>query len=172
MHWKQFHQFKYSRNRILEAINIGYVHFCVYKSIPLCKNNKVEIIQFALVNQIMCRRADSKGVIRTKTIHQNPFLVKCIEIINKNSKKPEYYYQNSDYVLSNVTSEMLFNKKRPTVEEIKYEYPHELVVNDSPISPPNHCFIPKQKTKPKNLIRKFIKCYKSPRKSNILKTWV
>lgn len=160
MHLEQYHQFKHGRNRILQSIDKGFVHFRIYK--PILSTSHSERIQYALVHQIKCIDTDDPN--KSLDLPQNPFLIKCTDITI--SHKDEFALeQKCDYILTRC--EISENLKRSLIiEEIKEDYPPQLIIETRPhfhevqrqvLSPP----LPRKKANSKNLIRKYVKQYKT-----------
>jgi len=150
MHLEQYHQFKHGRNRILQSIDKGFVHFRIYK--PILSTSHSERIQYALVHQIKC--IDIENPNKLLDLPQNPFLIKCTDI-TINHKDEFALEQKCDYILTRC--EISENLKRSLIiEEIKEDYPPQLIIETRPhfhevqrreLSPP----LPRKKTNSKNL---------------------
>lgn len=182
MHLEQYHQFRHGRNRVLQSIDKGFVHFRIYK--PILSKSNAESIQYALVNKIKC--TDPENPNKSMDFHQPKFLIKCSEI-NIDLKHETSLEQHCDYILtrptfltplSNHLSKSLkvkeIEKTGPIIEEIKDDYPPRLIIEtrDSfneikrrSLSPPPP---PRRKTNSKNLIRKYVKRYKTASRSQLI----
>jgi hypothetical protein len=169
MHLEQYHQFKHGKNRILQSIDNGFVNFCIYK--PILSTSRTECIQYASVQLIKYVDPNSDKSIN---FTQDTYLIKCTEI-NTNYKTELQLEQRCNYILSfsdefagqNVDGKNNLRNLRPIVEEIKEDYPTQLIIEARPhfheivrrsLSPPP---LPRKKTNSKNLIRKYVKRYKT-----------
>lgn len=162
MHLEQYHQFKHGKNRILHAIDKGFVHFRIYKNI--LSTPRSDRIQYALVDQIKC--IDPENRKKSICLPNNPFLIKCTDI-SINHKDESSLVQNCDYILSISVKPLNPLNSTYVIEEIKENYSPKLIIETRPhfhetkirsLSPPPP---PRRKTNSKNLIRKYIKGYKT-----------